>query len=117
MSYLDIPRLHFSGTFFTNPSTINNATENYSLDEQYNNNPPTDTNPNSVWWNKNGQAFFKILNSTTITAAKDQNGRELTSQEDDAFIGATLESVIEGSPSAQYARIIDLNRNNIECHI
>lgn len=28
MSYLDLPRLHFSGLFFTNPNTINNVTQN-----------------------------------------------------------------------------------------
>ena len=30
MSYLDFPRLHFSGLFFTNPNTINNTTDNYT---------------------------------------------------------------------------------------
>ena len=48
MSYLDPPRMHFSGQFWTNPSTINNATENYNPDEIYNNEPPSDVNPNSV---------------------------------------------------------------------
>jgi hypothetical protein len=29
MSYLDVPRLHFTGTFMANPSTINNDPLNY----------------------------------------------------------------------------------------
>lgn len=29
MSYLDIPRIHFGGLFFTNPSTINNFDSSY----------------------------------------------------------------------------------------
>lgn len=29
MTYLDVPRLHFSGLFFTGPSTINNTLDNY----------------------------------------------------------------------------------------
>jgi hypothetical protein len=33
MSYLDPPNLHFYGQFWTDPSTINNATENYDLQE------------------------------------------------------------------------------------
>lgn len=48
MSYLDTPRFHFLGKFFANPSTINNATENYNPAEVYNNNPPSAANPNSV---------------------------------------------------------------------
>ena len=30
MSYLDLPRLHFGGLFFTGPGTINNQTGNYT---------------------------------------------------------------------------------------
>lgn len=30
MSYLDVPRIHFGGLFFTNPSTINNIGLNYN---------------------------------------------------------------------------------------
>lgn len=29
MSYLDVPRLHFAGSFTANPSTINNTSTNY----------------------------------------------------------------------------------------
>lgn len=29
MSYLDVPRIHFGGLFFTNPSTINNYDGSY----------------------------------------------------------------------------------------
>ena len=29
MSYLDLPRIHFGGLFFTGPNTINNITPNY----------------------------------------------------------------------------------------
>ena len=63
MSYLDPPRIHFAGKFFTNPSTINNATENYALGTQYNNNPPSQVNPNSVWWNQYGASIFRSLKS------------------------------------------------------
>jgi hypothetical protein len=115
MSYLDTPRFHFFGNFFANPSTINNATENYSLTEVYNNNPPSAANPNSVWWNQQGQAFFEIPGpagqiqpppSCTVTGALDENGDPVTN---DPLLGVPFVSVINGGPPAQWGRIVDLD--------
>jgi len=44
MSYLDVPRLHFSGTFIAKPSTLNNAPTNFD---------PANTQPDP-FWNPNG---------------------------------------------------------------
>lgn len=109
MSYLDPPRMHFAGQFWTNPSTINNATENYDPDEVYNNEPPSDVNPNSVWWNKDGQAFFKIP-SATVSAAVDSEDQPVSGSAD-PIIGAQIVSVIAppGGPSPQYGRLVDLD--------
>jgi hypothetical protein len=104
VSYLDPPRLHFAGTFLTNPSTINNAIENYSPTIVYNNNPPSDTNPNSVWWNPMGQAFFKIPTATVTGAVGTQ---PLAS--DDPVLNAQIVSVITGAINAQFARLVDLD--------
>lgn len=109
MSYLDPPRFHFAGIFFTNPSTINNATENYDLTIKYNNNPPTDTNPNSVWWNKNGQAFFKVP-SAEVKSAFGQNFQPFNTTSDDPIVGAQIVSVpVGGPPTPQYGRLVDLD--------
>jgi hypothetical protein len=108
MSYMDPPRIHFSGSFWTDPSTINNATENYSLTIPYNNNPPSDTNPNSVWWNQFGKAYFKIPGAT-VTAAMTPNYKLLTSSADDVVIGAQLVSVPTGAGNPQYGRLVDLD--------
>ncbi len=109
MSYLDPPRFHFTGQFFTDPSTINNATENYSLTIKYNNNPPSDTNPNSVWWNPNGQAFFRVEN-TSVTASCTHLGTIVTSSAQDSIIGAKIVSIITGGPpTPQYGRLVDLD--------
>lgn len=109
MSYLDAPRFHFFGNFFANPSTINNATENYSLTEQYNSRPPSSVNPNSVWWNPMGQAFFRIPGANgqpcTVTGAVDANG-PVTS---DPLLGASFVSIIAGGPPAQWGRLADLD--------
>jgi hypothetical protein len=104
VSYLDPPRLHFAGTFLTNPSTINNAIENYSPTIVYNNNPPSDTNPNSVWWNPMGQAFFKIPTATVTGAV----GTKPVAP-DDPVLNAQIVSVITGAMNAQYARLVDLD--------
>ena len=41
MSYLDVPRIHFAGRLFTDPSTVNNDREHYNS---------SDKTP-SPWWN------------------------------------------------------------------
>src|SRR5262249_23086454 len=105
----DPPRIHFTGQFWTDPSTINNATENYNLDEQYNNEPPSDTNPNSVWWNPDGQAFFKVT-SGQVTAALDPAWQLLTTSAQDSVVGANVISVITGGPpTPQHGRLVDLD--------
>ncbi len=56
MSYLDVPRLHFFGSFTANPSTINNTPTNYSLQ------PPLDPS-----WNPNGSHAWKFPSVTVQT--------------------------------------------------
>ncbi len=106
MSYLDTPRFHFLGKFFANPSTINNATENYNPAEVYNNNPPSAANPNSVWWNQMGQAFFKPI-SGSVQSGIMQDGTILQSGAD-PFIGATIAPRFQGALN-QYGKLVDLD--------
>jgi hypothetical protein len=114
MSYLDTPRFSFYGTFFANPSTINNATESYSLDAKYNNLPPSGANPTSVFWNPQGQAFFEIpgppttvpMASCNVTGAVDAHGNSAPS---DGVVGATVGNIPFGGPPAQYGRLVDLD--------
>jgi len=59
MSYLDQPRINFSGRFFTNVSTINNDLANYDP-----------TSPvGDPGWNPNGVALFKF-DSCTVTGVQ-----------------------------------------------
>ncbi len=106
MSYLDAPRFHFLGKFFANPSTINNATENYNPAEVYNNNPPSAANPNSVWWNQMGQAFFKPI-SGSVQSAIMQDGTVLQKGAD-PFIGAAITARFQGALN-QYGKLVDLD--------
>jgi hypothetical protein len=60
MSYLDLPRINFSGRFFTNVSTINNDLQNYD---------PTSQIAMQVGWNPKGVAIFKF-DSCTVTGVQ-----------------------------------------------
>jgi hypothetical protein len=62
MSYLDIPRLHFSGVFRANPSIINNTPANYN---------PRITHPVEAW-NPNGTHQWQFLNCTVQSAVPRQ---------------------------------------------
>lgn len=106
MSYLDLPRLSFAGSFTANPSTINNSTENFSLSEVYNNNSPGPLNPNSVSWNPTGWAFFTIP-SGTINSGCIQLGTRITSG--DPLIGGQVVSVPTGAGPGHQGRLVDLD--------
>jgi hypothetical protein len=58
MSYLDQPRINFTGRFFTNVSTINNSLSNY--------NPAAPIRPG---WNPTGVALFKF-DSCSVTGVQ-----------------------------------------------
>lgn len=62
MSYLDRVRLHFSGRFQTDPSTVNNDPTHYDNatfqpEDQL---PQTDTSMNG-WWNPSGSASWRLV--------------------------------------------------------
>lgn len=58
MSYLDVPRLHFAGTFSANPSTVNNTPRNFD---------PTVTHP-IPQWNPMGNHAWQFLNCKVQSA-------------------------------------------------
>ena len=101
MSYLDVPRLCFAGTFMANPSTINNDATNYNPDLV---NPPP-PNPRNIGlvlaWNPYGSHAFTI--SAQVTSFVDGNGQLHTSG--DPLIGASLASYIPQN----VAKLVDLD--------
>ncbi|HKG62369.1 MAG TPA: hypothetical protein VKB05_21590 [Pyrinomonadaceae bacterium] len=90
MSYLDVPRLHFAGTFIAKPSTVNNTASNFE---------PTVTNPFPSW-NPNGNHFWQFLNCT-VKSALDNNGA--VSQ--DSILNASVASTDSPVP----AKLVDLD--------
>lgn len=88
MSYLDVPRLHFAGTFVANPSTINNDPANYDPARA----GISSTSPTSpglaLSWNPYGDHSWGI--SATVTSFVDSSGTVHTGG--DPLIGATFGS-------------------------
>src|SRR5262245_5112684 len=94
MSYLDVPRVHFAGRFFNDPSTINNDREHYNS---------SDATP-SPWWNKSGTHNFD-LRRCRVSAVTDLSGVTIITADGDPVVGAPVTSPIKDS----YAKLVDLD--------
>ena len=90
MSYLDVPRLHFAGTFIAKPSTVNNTASNFE---------PAVTEPFPAW-NPNGNHFWQFLNCS-VKSAFDANGK----MGQDPIVNASVISTDNPSP----AKLVDLD--------
>lgn len=110
MSYLDVPRLHFSGLFFTGPSTVNNRIANY--------NPNTPLEQGGVYqpvagWNPLGVAQW-WLEECTVLSAVGSTGAAVPSS--DTVIGAAVQSPGPKTPMSDgtggyydIAKMVDLD--------
>jgi hypothetical protein len=98
MSYLDVPRLHFSGSFIAKPSTVNNTATNYD--------PATlRTRPGLVLaWNPNGNHDWQFLNCAIKTAVT-SDGTVWNSTNPEPIIGGTVTS----TDDPVTAKLVDLD--------
>ncbi|MCI0489674.1 MAG: hypothetical protein L0229_24055, partial [Blastocatellia bacterium] len=94
MSYLDVPRLHFSGVFRANPSTINNTPPNYN---------PRIKNPVESW-NPDGAHQWQFQNCT-VKAVVYSDGTALETSGSDPIISAAVQSTNQPYP----AKLVDLD--------
>lgn len=118
MSYLDCPRLHFSGLFYTGPSTINNITENYTPSVELELSPPAppdeyDMSGNVSGWNPMGVAQW-WLEECTVLSAVGLAGAEVDAS--DAVMGALVQSPSPKTPMSDgqggfydIAKMVDLD--------
>ncbi|BBH71868.1 hypothetical protein ACTI_85530 [Actinoplanes sp. OR16] len=110
MSYLDVPRLHFAGRFFADPSTINNAGGNYALPAAAIDSrlaSPTLSPGSPLLWNPRGKHWF-YLDACAVGACRDSTGTIRTTAAGaagDPVVGGTVEST--NSPT--YAKLVDLD--------
>jgi hypothetical protein len=92
MSYLDIARLHFAGSFKASPSTVNNDPNNY--------NPARIISRGDKAWNPNGNHTFAInaeIKSTCLAG-----GSPSTT---DALVGSPVVS----TDAPTFAKLVDLD--------
>jgi hypothetical protein len=107
MSYLNIPRLHFTGQFQADPSTVNNNDANWNRDVQLAEIPPDQSDPTNgaVYWNPNGTHNWQLFGCTVTGVANDQG--QFTAPSADPIIGAKVLS------NSEYpAKIVDLDPDN-----
>ncbi|GAB2590661.1 hypothetical protein GCM10027168_24750 [Streptomyces capparidis] len=87
MSYLGYPRLHFSGTFVSDPSTVNNTPEHYDNDAFH---PRFQRpGPGNGDWNPRGGASFR-LEDCAVTSVIRADGTVVTSPALDPLVGGAL---------------------------
>ena len=104
MSYLDYPRLYFSGSFKAYPSTINNYTHNY--------NPNMYPEPNQLskvqlGWGPKGDGSFDLKNCVVTRVDYDVNHSATTSSED-PIIGQPIAAIANPSFPLS-AALVDLD--------
>jgi hypothetical protein len=100
VSYLDSPRLHFTGWFQADVSTINNDVrfyQNVSFVPEY-----QELNQNGSW-NPEGTGIFRLLDCCVTGAFL--KGQQLTSPTEDAVIGATVQNAADRAPG----KLVDLD--------
>jgi hypothetical protein len=102
MSYLDRPRLHFSGRFQTTVSTINNTTKNYDISSFSEKN--TQPAIGQGGWNPNGTAIWRLADCSVRRVCY-ADGTFATSPADDPLIGAAL----LGADDRVDAKLVDLD--------
>ncbi|MDT3397698.1 ferritin-like protein [Streptomyces sp. B1866] len=89
MSYLEYPRLHFAGRFFTDPSTVNNEPEHYDIDTFEPRWQKRGAVRDSGQWNPRGGASFR-LSDCTVTSVVRRDGTVVTSGDVDPIVGGSL---------------------------
>lgn len=111
MSYLDLPRLHFSGLFFTGPSTINNIIQNYNPNAPLEN--QSGQYRSNAGWNALGVAQW-WLEECKVLSAVGPTGAAV--DESDPVIGAAVESPSPKTPMSDgaggfydIAKMVDLD--------
>jgi|GEM_PF-1384922 len=85
MSYLSYPRLHFSGGFRADPSTVNNTPNNFSSENDK-------TKDLELFWNPNGTGIF-ALEECVVTKVVYGPGDETSDPKDDPIIGQPVATV------------------------
>lgn len=106
MSYLNLPQLHFFGTFRADPSTLNNTPDNFNPNNGF---PPANGqevgNNIQLYWNPNGSAEFLL--DCTVGRIRYSDGSTATTSAEDPLIGLSVASM--QSSLLDSAKVVDLD--------
>ena len=102
MSYLDVPRIHFGGLFYTDPNTMNNYIPYY--DPSVNLKQPdgtyiVDLPTGGKNWSPTGVAQLWLENCRVLSAVG-PDGKSYCQPSDDLLIGASVESPSPNMPQS-----------------
>lgn len=104
MSYLSYPRLHFSGTFQADPSTVNNDPHHFD-DASF---TPNDQIPGpgatNGWWNPTGSAAWR-LKDVVVRSVAYRDGSICTDPLADPIVGME----INGARARVAGKLVDLD--------
>ncbi|HEX9982670.1 MAG TPA: hypothetical protein VGF69_05375 [Thermoanaerobaculia bacterium] len=95
MSYLDPIRLHFSGRFQADPSTVNNDPDNFDS---------AHFDPANGSWNPTGSGAWRLV-GCSVTRVCYSDGTSTTSAADDAAVGLT----VIGANERVAGKLVDLD--------
>jgi len=110
VSYLNCPRIHFAGLFFTNPASLNGLLSNYDL------NTPLDYDTGRYMYPQGVAQFW--LQNCVVTSVAGPTGILYSERTKDSLVGATVQSVSPTTPKSNgrggnyvIAKISDLDPN------
>jgi hypothetical protein len=103
MSYLDSPRLHFSGFFQADVSTINNDVRYYNVEKFQPQYQSLSLGGGGGSWNPTGTGVFRFVNCQITGAVR--RGQTLYVQSQDPVIGMSLQNADDRAPG----KLVDLD--------
>jgi hypothetical protein len=102
VSYLSWPRLHFAGTFLSDPSTVNNDPRNVAVADTETFDRNAAWKPSRASWNPEGKHAFSFKN-VTVRSALGADGAPVTG---DPVLGLTLRTP---TAAGSAAKLVDLD--------
>lgn len=103
MSYLDSPRIHFTGFFQADVSTVNNDVRYFDVDAFQPEYQQLSLTGDGGSWHPNGTGIFRFVNCQITGASLD--GRAIYAQSQDAVIGMSLQNADNRAPG----KMVDLD--------
>ena len=103
MSYLDTPRLHFTGQFQADVSTINNEVAYYDIKSFKPEDQELSTDGSKGGWNPEGTGVFRLI-GCRVTGAR-LGAQQITTAGQDPVIGMALEN----ADDRVFGKLVDLD--------